>query len=248
MSTRKTLPRPRGKKAMHLALPAKTSAVQAGIEERIYQHIFNAILNQRLTPGTKLPEAALCELFGAGRSVVRQVLHRLAHEHVIELRPNRGAIVAVPGVEETRQIFQARRALEAALLKLAISNATAEDFLELRQQLAAEHEAMHSVDQPAWARLASSFHMRVAELAGNTILEGWLKEVVSRCSLIVALYQPWGNASCEHDEHRQIVACMEARDFETAIKLMEEHLLLLERNICLRKPEAEVSLRERLGL
>ena len=53
-------------------------------------------MSQRLAPGTKLPEATLCELFGVGRSVVRKVLQKLAHDHIVQLRPNRGAIVAVP--------------------------------------------------------------------------------------------------------------------------------------------------------
>jgi DNA-binding GntR family transcriptional regulator len=240
----KTQERPRARRQKS----AGTDDPGASVEDRIYQRIFDAIMNHRLTPGAKLPEMALCELFGVGRSVVRQALQRLAHEHMIELRPNRGAIVAIPGPEETRQIFEARRTLEVALLRLAIANATAEDHVELRAQLAAEHEAMHRVDQPSWARLASSFHMRVARLARNPILETWLKEIVSRCSLIVALYEPWGNASCEHDEHRQIVACMEKRDVEQAVKLMEDHLLELERNICLRKPEPNASLKEKLGL
>ena len=84
--------------------------------ERIYRAVFDSVMSQRLTPGTKLPEASLCELFGVSRSVVRKVLQRLAHDHIVQLRPNRGAIVAVPTPEETRQIFEARRALEAAIV------------------------------------------------------------------------------------------------------------------------------------
>ncbi|MDB5643410.1 MAG: transcriptional regulator, GntR family [Hyphomicrobiales bacterium] len=217
-------------------------------ENRIYARIFDGIMDRRLTPGTKLPERELCELFSASRSLVRRVLQRLAHYHVVELRPNRGAIVATPTPEETRQIFQARRALEGALVRLAAQHATPADIDGLRQQLHVEHEAMHGSDQPAWARLASTFHLRVARLANNAILENYLKEIVSRCSLIVALYEPQGNAACEHDEHAGIVACLERGDGENAARLMEEHLVELERHICLRQPDARPSLKDRLGL
>lgn len=224
------------------------NAAPSDLETRIYKTVFDSIMDQRLTPGTKLPESALCELFGAGRSVVRRALQHLAHDHMVDLRPNRGAIVATPTPEETRQIFEARRALEAAIVRLATQNARPADFERLRDQLQREHASMHKVDQPSWVRLASAFHLQLASLANNTILEGYLKEIVSRCSLIVALYEPWGNASCEHDEHANIVACMERGDAARAIALMEQHLQELEQNICLAKSQPAPSLKDRLGL
>jgi len=217
-------------------------------ENRIYARIFAGIMDRRLTPGTKLPERELCELFAASRSLVRRVLQRLAHDHVVELRPNRGAIVATPTPEETRQIFEARRAIEAALVRLAAQEATAADIVDLRRQLLAEQKAMHGADQSAWARVASAFHLRVAGLAHNGILEKYLQEIVSRCSLIVALYEPRGHAACEHDEHAGIVSCLEQGDGDGAARLMERHLVQLERRICLRQWDVQPTLRERLGL
>ncbi len=218
------------------------------VEERIYRSVFEGVANQRLAPGTKLPEASLCELFGVSRALVRKVLQRLAHDHIVELRPNRGAIVAMPSPEETRQIFEARRALEAALVRMAVQNASPTDIDTLRRHLDEEHGAMHRYAQPEWARLASSFHLRVARLARNPILERYLTELMSRCSLIVALYEPPGNAACEHDEHAQLVDAIAAGDADKAVRLMEKHLLVLEQNIALDRPSSERSLGQMLGL
>src|SRR6187549_1942432 len=171
------------------------------VEDRIYASVFDSVMNQRLPPGTKLPEAALCELFQVKRAVVRKVLQRLAHDRIVDLRPNKGAVVASPTPQETRQIFEARRSLESAIVRLAVRNASAADIADLRERMTHEHDAMHRFDQPAWARLASAFHLRLAQAAGNPVLERFLMELVSRCSLIVALYEAPGNASCEHDEH-----------------------------------------------
>ena len=220
----------------------------ADVEERIYRSVFEGVANQRLAPGTKLPEASLCELFGVSRALVRKVLQRLAHDHIVELRPNRGAIVAMPSPEETRQIFEARRALEAALVRMAVQNASPTDIDVLRRHLDEEHGAMHRYAQPEWARLASSFHLRVARLARNPILERYLTELMSRCSLIVALYEPPGNAACEHDEHAQLVDAIASGDADKAVRLMEKHLLVLERNIALDRPASERSLGQMLGL
>lgn len=230
------------------AVAPAAASESADVEERIYRSVFEGVMEQRLTPGTKLPEAALCELFGVKRATVRKVLQRLAHDHIVELRLNRGAVVAAPTPEETRQIFEARRALEAALLELAVQHASKADLAALRKQLAAEHEAMHRFDQPAWARLASSFHLQVAALGRNPVLLRYLQELMSRCSLIVALYEPPGNAACEHDEHARIVDCIANGNAKGALKLMDAHLRELEQRIVLHGAQSEPSLAQKLGL
>lgn len=251
-STRRALPARQAQAApAEVPLPGGALATSASgdtPEDRIYQAVFESVMGQRLAPGTKLPEAALCELFNASRSTVRLALQRLAHDHIVQLRPNRGAIVAMPTPEETRQIFEARRGLEAALVRLAVAHITAADLKALRAQLRAEHEAMHRFDQPAWARLASSFHLKLGELGRNPILQRYLVEMVSRCSLIVALYEPPGNACCEHDEHEAIVKCIERGDADGAVRLMDQHLQELERNVCLQTEARAPGLKELLGL
>lgn len=223
-------------------------SAETRIETQIYRTIVDGVLAHRLTPGTKLPEPELCQLFDVGRAVVRRVLERLAHDGIVTLRPNKGAVIAEPTPEETREIFEARRALERSLVELAVSRVTEDDLAMLRRQLDAEHEAMHRFDQPSWARLASDFHLRVAALAGNAVLLRYLTELISRCSLIVGLYEPPGYAPCEHDEHAAIVACIEARDAAGAIARMQSHLEELERRIETTRMRGQKSLASLLGL
>ncbi len=218
------------------------------VEDRIYKSVFEAVMAQRLAPGTKLPEASLCELFHASRSTVRQVLQRLAHDHIVQLRPNKGATIAVPTLEETRQIFEARRELESSVIRLAALRITDERLGVLRQKLKQEQQAMHRFDQPAWARLTSGFHLYLAEISGNEILRRYLVEIISRCSLIIALYETPGSAGCEHDEHENIVACLARGDGDAAVTLMVEHINGLEQRINLRAQKSEPSLKELLGL
>ncbi len=219
-----------------------------GVETRIYNTVFESVMTQRLTPGTKLPEASLCALFGVRRATVRKVLQTLAHDHIVELRPNRGAIVAQPTPEETHNVFEARRALESAIVRLATQHATADDLASLRAQLKEEHAAMHRFTQPAWARLASAFHLRLAGLARNPVLQRYLVELVSRCSLIVALYEAPGQASCEHEEHARIVDMIAAGDAEGAIREMDAHLLALQQSITLQQERGDNNLARMLGL
>ncbi|NGM47990.1 GntR family transcriptional regulator [Caulobacter sp. 602-2] len=235
--------------------PARTdmagiAAVDGGadVEQRIYQSVFDGVLNQRLPPGTKLPEPALCSLFGVSRAVVRKVLQRLEHDRIVELRPNRGAVVAAPTPEETRKIFEARRALEAALVELAVQRHSGKDIEELHALLHQEEEAMANAYQPAWAQTARNFHLRVAALGGNPILLAYLTELISRCSLIVALYEPAGNAACEHEEHCDIVDAISKGDAKRAVAAMNAHLVGLEERICLERPSSVKTLAQMLNL
>ena len=197
-------------------------------DQPIYDAVFAAVMQRRLMPGTKLVEAALCETFGVSRTIVRQALHRLAQAQVVELTPNRGAAVASPSREETRELFIARRAIEGAILPLAIARCDRETVARLRERIAAEDEALNAGDHARWVRLAGDFHLIIAELAGNRVLLQILTELLSRCALILAFYEAPGDVHCEHEEHAALVDRIEAGDVPAAIALMDQHLRTLE--------------------
>src|SRR6058998_2881578 len=88
-------------------------ARNATIDHLVYDRIHRAILEQRLPPGTKLGEESLSSLFAVSRARVRRILLRLAHDKSVELRPNRGAYVAQPSAQDAREVFTARRIVEA---------------------------------------------------------------------------------------------------------------------------------------
>src|SRR5215468_10105536 len=95
---------------------AVTSGVNGASASAVYEQIWSAIIDNSLPPETRLVEERLCEIFGVGRTRLRQVLQRLAHERVVTLMPNRGAIVSKPSIREAREVFAARRILEASIV------------------------------------------------------------------------------------------------------------------------------------
>ena len=155
-------------------------------DDVVYAHIFDAILEQRLAPGTKLSEEALGEIFGVSRTIIRRALSRLAHEGVVLLRPNRGAVVASPSVEEARQVFLARRLVERAITELAVQHATAEQIAELRQMVNDERDSFSRGDRGAGIRLSGEFHLKLARSLNNPVLLDWFQKLISRASLYAA--------------------------------------------------------------
>jgi len=191
------------------------------------------VMQGRLRPGERLGEQVLAEQFGVSRTVVRQALRRLAEAQVVDIVPNKGATVAAPTPQETREVFVARRAIEAAIVRLVAARIGHADVERLHERLAAEHVALHQGDHARWVMLAGGFHLALAQLAGNRVLQRMLTELMTRCSLIVALYEPPGEAACEHDEHQRIVELLALRDGDAAAALMERHLRALEDRLAL---------------
>lgn len=216
------------------------------IDLRIYRAVVNAVMSHRLPPGTRLGEADFCELYQVSRTTVRKALQRLAHDHIIELRPNRGAVIASPTPEEARDIFASRRALEREIVPLVIRHATPASLQLIREALDAEDLARHSGDRASWIRLGGEFHMLLAELAGNKVLQRFMTELVSRCSLIIALYESPGAPMCGNDEHRQLMALIEQGAVAQAIALIEHHLLEIEARLRMDAPDRRINLAEAL--
>lgn len=217
------------------------------IDLRIYRAVINAVMSHRLPPGTHLGEADFCELYQVSRTTVRKALQRLAHEHIIELRPNRGAVVASPTPEQARDIFAARRAIEREIIPLVIRNATASSIRQIRAALEAEDQARRSGDRAAWIRLGGEFHLLLAQLAGNQVLQRYMAELVSRCSLIIALYEPPGASMCENAEHEDLASLIEQGKVEQATHLIEHHLLAIEARLRLGAQEKKIRLADALA-
>lgn len=208
------------KKTVGTAKTARTGTQ----DDRVYAHIFEAILEQRLAPGTKLSEEALGEIFDVSRTIIRRALSRLGHEGVVLLRPNRGAVVASPSVEDARQVFLARRLVERAITELAVQHAGAEELAELRQMVNDERDSFARGDRGAGIRLSGEFHLKLAEAARNTPLISFQRSLVSQTSLIIAQYESGNRSHCSYDEHTQLIDAIEARDAVLAVELMMHHM------------------------
>lgn len=212
-------------------------------EEEIVDRIFEAVIDQRLPPGTKLSEAALCEAFGVGRMRIRQSLLLLSSREVVELLPNRGAFVASPTAEQAREVFETRLMIEPNAARLAVERATDADLDMLRRHLDLEHEAHRNRKRRESIRLSGQFHVLVAEVAGNSVALRMVKELVTRTSLIIGLFGSPGVSNCRDEDHDDIFGAFRSRDGERAGELMSRHLRHIQEHLELGTPgEAQTDL------
>jgi len=202
---------------------------------QIYGSLLEAILDHRLSPGTRLPEDDIGALFGVSRTIVRAALQTLAHERVVTIQPNRGAQVAHPSVEEARQVFEARSLLEPRIAALAAERATVRNVARLRSHHRSEETAIRQGDQRRAIALSARFHNMLAEIAGQSILEGFLRELTSRSSLVVALYWQRKDTTCERHAHHELLGAVAAHNGKRAADLMRSHLVDIFSGLNLRE-------------
>lgn len=209
------------------------------LAEHVYTSLRRAIIEQALAPGTRLPEDSVGTSFGVSRTVVRSAMVRLVAEGLVVQPPNMRATVASPSLEEGRAIFRVRRGLERMVIEEVAGRLAPSQLERLRAHVASEEEARRR-SEPESIRLAGEFHSLLAEFAGSELLIRYVNEVVSRSSLILALYGRPHSSECAVNEHRVLIDALERGDTAAAIAIMDEHLVavatrgLLETDI---KPE-----------
>jgi DNA-binding GntR family transcriptional regulator len=216
-----------------------------GATQRIVESITTAIVERRLAPGTKLAEQKIADIFKVSRTLVRQALNQLSRDRLVTLEPARGAFVAMPSVEEARQVFEVRAMIEAALVRQLAARITDAQIGLLRAHLHDEREAIARTDVSGRTRLLADFHVVLARLLGNEVLAQLLADLLSRSSLISLMYQSAHSAEHSQHEHVQIVEALARRDARAAVRLMEHHLSSVERNLQLdpRTPDLLAALR-----
>ena len=99
-------------------------------------------------------------IFWASRTTVRSGLQALAHDHIVTLAPHRGAFVSSPTIETARDIFAARKLVEAAIAREAARRIDAAQLAELRALLSTELAALNRSDRPAAPVIRSLSHRR----------------------------------------------------------------------------------------
>ncbi len=206
-----------------------------GGDEVIYQALLRAIVEHQLVPGCRLPEEALAEAFGVSRTGIRNVLQRLAAVQLVVLLPRRGAQVAMPSVEEARDIFRTRALLEVANLPQVIAHCQSPHLAALGQVAQQEQQARSEGDGPAAIRLSAEFHIQLQAISGNQVLTGIVTRLCQRSSLVIAAWgAPW-RQGCRCDDHHRLIALLRDGDLRRLSDTLRHHFDAIVASLCFER-------------
>ena len=210
---------------MQASVPGPTPIERRPLHEAAVDRVRDLIVQGGLNPGERLNERLLCEKLGISRTPLREAIKLLATEGLVELLPNRGAVVASIDTARLAETLQVMGALEGLAGELACRNAAAERIAQIR----ALHKEMIGTykrgDLAGYFRHNQAIHMGIVEASGNPVLANLYRQLnanVRRARYRANLSKErWGAAVREHEE---ILAALEARDVRALKRLLRDHL------------------------
>ncbi len=187
--------------------------------------IENMILTGTFKPRERLTEAALSEMFGVSRYMVRDAFKVLETKGLVTGTPFRGVVVSELGRQEVEELFVIRAALEQVALRLSTQNTTTVDIKVLRKMVKKIEDAHHDDDFVAMVAADTNFHDYVFQMSRNKTLRRMINDLRNRCHII--RYSAWSSPTILQqvmEEHRLIVDAIEARDVAALNELSERHI------------------------
>ncbi|SFH81622.1 GntR family transcriptional regulator [Amycolatopsis regifaucium] len=193
--------------------------------ERVYTWLRDGIISGELEGGRFLDEMWVSGEVGVSRTPVREAFHRLAAERFISLLPRKGAQVRTVTARELEEVYQSRRLIEGhAIAALCANRAGAP--AELPELIEAMVNAGNERDWFAVSGFDRRFHRAIVNAAGNSVLTELYDTLRSRQQRVTvrALEARPERLTVINEEHRELVAALNAHDAKEASRLLEEHL------------------------
>jgi DNA-binding GntR family transcriptional regulator len=197
----------------------------ASLEAKVYGELQDAILQGAFKPGEALTENALSEKLGVSRTPVRGALSRLSEEGLVELVPNRGAVVIGITAEDIVDIYRIRMRMEGLASAMAAEKITEEDKQTLIESVELSEFYEKKNDAEHIKELDTAFHKTIFKASGNRTLERILSDLHRNTKAYrrISLAAP---GRLEHStlEHRQILDAILNGDTEEADRLTSLHI------------------------
>lgn len=192
---------------------------------KVYQCLKHAILTLSYRPGEIIRKPEICERLGVSRSPVADAVARLAADGLVDVVPQAGTFVARLSMTDIREGAFIRHAIEVAAAELVAQIITDEQLRELRRNLMLQDSVVADSDSAEFMRLDGQMHDMILSYTGfprlpNVSQTAWLN--VQRARQLI-LPVP-GRLQTTLDEHRQILAALEARDPQAARAAIGHHL------------------------
>jgi GntR family transcriptional regulator, rspAB operon transcriptional repressor len=193
--------------------------------QRVYQTLREAILSLAYRPGEILRKPEICDALGVSRSPVADAVARLATEGLVDVVPQAGTFVARFSMEEIREGAFLREAIEVAAIERVAQTITEDQLTQLRRNLTVQAALIADGDIPGFYQTDAAMHELLLSFTGFRKLAqvsetAWLH--VNRARQLI-LPVP-GRITATLDEHRVILAALEARDPEAARAATRAHL------------------------
>ncbi|OKP63683.1 hypothetical protein BTE77_35480 [Ensifer adhaerens] len=221
-----------------------------GVELKMHDDIWNAIIDRKLRPGVKLEEAALGEIYGVSRTVIRKVLVIMEERGLVSLPVNRGAYVATPSIEDAEDLIDALELLACYFVK-KIAAGPKDDRTNSVRSLT-EHVQMEKKFDPfgdfhVRRRLRLEFGFLLGLLSGNSALAADYHRHGSRLTLALAAFQDVAPIDISIDYSARLAESIAEGNAAPGIELIETFSNVTRRSLRFAATDQDMDLKVILG-
>lgn len=197
----------------------------ASLEAKVYSELQEAILSNTLKKGEALTELTLSEKLGVSRTPVRSALQRLSEEGLVEIVPNRGAVVIGITKEDLIDIYHIRMRLEGLASAMAAEKMTEEEKQKLSETLELSEFYLQKNNTEHFKELDTDFHRMIFEASGSRTLERILSDLHRNTKAYrKRAFTVPGRLEKTTEEHREILNAILNGDSAEADKLTSSHI------------------------
>jgi DNA-binding GntR family transcriptional regulator len=191
----------------------------------IYGRLREDIVAMHRAPGAPIVEKEIALAHGVSRTPVREALLRLAADGLVEIFPQSGTFVSRIPINALPEAIIVRKALEETTARLAAERAAADQVGGLYHLVERQRRAQADGDRDRFHEADEAFHAAITEIAGHPGIWALIQHVKLQVDRYRRLTLPVpGRMRLVLDEHRAIVAAIEARDGVGAAAAMSVHL------------------------
>jgi DNA-binding GntR family transcriptional regulator len=199
--------------------------IAGGLSAKVYQRIRSMILSGELAAGASVTELGLAQQCGVSRTPVREALHQLELEELVELIPNKGVVIRGISPEDICDIFRIRSMLEGSVAERAALRGGDEDIKRLREIVELTEFYIDRGQMQKLQVMDGQFHQLIYEMSGSRMFRRVLKDMHYYIGLTRgASWQSEGRADDSVEEHRAILEAIEKRDGAKAREEMSRHV------------------------
>ena len=195
------------------------------LEERVYLTLEESILMGEYARGEALTEMSLSKKLEVSRTPIRSALRRLSEDGLVEIVPNRGAIVVGVSDDDLVDTYKIRMKLEGLASAMATKRMDDKSKALLEETVELSEFYLGKGDVDKLKELDTEFHLIIYKASGNRTLSKILTELHKniRSYRRIALTVP-GRLAKSIEEHRDILTAIKSGDAEKAEKLTSLHI------------------------
>ncbi|WP_419911041.1 GntR family transcriptional regulator [Hoeflea sp.] len=193
--------------------------------DSIRQTLEQLIITGAFADGERLDEIRLSQRFSVSRTPLREAFQMLAASGLLELVPRRGAYVRHPGIIELVEMFEVMAELEGMCGRLAARRLTNDSLKAIKKAALDCEMALKSGDSDAYYDENERFHNLLYDASGNSFLASEARKLQRRLQPFRRMQlRVRGRMMQSMEEHRTIVAALEAGDADAAENALRDHI------------------------